>query len=99
MTAGELIGVAAGAAEAALFAASAFYIALAIRFALRFQPAAGAPPPSAPGLTVVKPLCGAEPGLEDMLASLMSQSYPGRLQVIFCARGADSGLEVAQRVA
>jgi ceramide glucosyltransferase len=36
-----------------------------------------------PGVTVLKPLHGAEPGLEAALASLLTQDYPGPLQVVF----------------
>lgn len=46
------------------------------------------PPPSGetkpwPGVTVLKPLHGAEPGLEAALASFLTQAYPGPLQVVF----------------
>jgi ceramide glucosyltransferase len=96
------LGVALRIADWALCAAAGCYLALALWFTLRFRPA-GADPAAAlrtaPGLTVLKPLCGGEPELEAMLASLMSQSYPGPLQVIFCARRADRGLEAARRVA
>jgi ceramide glucosyltransferase len=47
-----------------------------------------APPPlpqpkSWPGVTVLKPLHGAEPGLEAALASFLTQDYPGPVQVVF----------------
>jgi ceramide glucosyltransferase len=47
-----------------------------------------APPPPResqpwPGVTVLKPLHGAEPGLEAALASLLAQDYPGPVQVVF----------------
>jgi ceramide glucosyltransferase len=38
---------------------------------------------AAPGLTVLKPLHGAEPGLRAALESLLGQDYPGPLQVVF----------------
>lgn len=46
------------------------------------RPATPEPAP-APGITVLKPLHGAEPGLKDALESLLAQDYPGPLQVVF----------------
>ena len=34
-------------------------------------------------LTVLKPLCGAEPGLDDSLRSLCAQDYAGDVQIVF----------------
>ena len=34
-------------------------------------------------VTVLKPLCGAEPGLDDSLRSLCEQSYPAGVQIVF----------------
>jgi ceramide glucosyltransferase len=36
-----------------------------------------------PGVTILKPLRGAEPGLYDNLASFCNQSYPGPVQILF----------------
>lgn len=53
-----------------------------------------------PGLTVLKPLCGEEPGLQANLQSFLEQDYPGGLQVVFGARSrADRGLRLAHRLA
>ena len=52
-------------------------------------------PDSWPGVTVLKPLHGAEPGLEVALASLLTQDYPGPLQVVF---GVQSPTDPAQAV-
>lgn len=45
--------------------------------------AAPARPADAPGVTVLKPLHGAEPGLLDNLASFCVQDYPGPVQIVF----------------
>ncbi len=52
-----------------------------------------------PPLTLLKPLHGAEPGLEANLETFFQQDYPA-YEILFCARSADdSGLETARRVA
>jgi ceramide glucosyltransferase len=52
-----------------------------------------------PPLTLLKPLHGAEPGLETHLESFFRQDYP-EYEVLFCARSAeDAGLATARRVA
>jgi ceramide glucosyltransferase len=57
------------------------------------------PPGFAPPLSLLKPLHGAEPGLEEHLATFFEQDYP-QYEILFCARVADdAGLETARRVA
>ncbi len=52
-----------------------------------------------PPLSVLKPVHGAEPGLEEYLATFFEQDYP-EYEILFCARSADdAALETAQRVA
>lgn len=52
-----------------------------------------------PPLSLLKPLHGAEPGLEAYLATFFEQVYPV-YEILFCARSADdAGLEIARRVA
>jgi ceramide glucosyltransferase len=52
-----------------------------------------------PPLTLLKPVHGTEPGLEEHLASFFEQDYP-EYEILFCARSADdAGLEAARRVA
>ncbi len=52
-----------------------------------------------PPLTLLKPLAGSEPGLEEHLTSFFLQDYPC-YEILFCARDAeDAGLAVARRVA
>jgi ceramide glucosyltransferase len=52
-----------------------------------------------PPLSLLKPLHGAEPGLESYLTTFFEQVYPV-YEILFCARWADDpGLEIARRVA
>jgi ceramide glucosyltransferase len=52
-----------------------------------------------PPLSLLKPLHGAEPGLETYLETFFEQDYP-EYEILFCARSAeDAGLEAARRVA
>lgn len=52
-----------------------------------------------PPLSLLKPLHGAESGLEAYLATFFQQVYPV-YEILFCARSADdTGLEIARRVA
>jgi len=67
------------------------------RFQARY--AAGLRAASAPPLSLLKPLHGAEPGLEEHLATFFTQDYPS-YEILFCARDAnDAGLAIARRVA
>ncbi len=51
------------------------------------------------GASVLKPLHGAEPGLEAHIESFFLQDYPN-FEVLFCARSAeDAGLAIARKVA
>ncbi|MGA2349386.1 MAG: glycosyltransferase [Terracidiphilus sp.] len=52
-----------------------------------------------PPVSVLKPVHGDEPNLEDNLASFFEQDYP-EFEILFCARcGDDAGLDAARRVA
>ena len=52
-----------------------------------------------PPLTLLKPLHGAEPGLEADLETFFQQDYP-KYEILFCTRAPDDpGLEIARRVA
>jgi ceramide glucosyltransferase len=52
-----------------------------------------------PPLSLLKPLHGAEPGLETHLATFFEQDYPA-YEILFCARSSeDAGLAIARRVA
>jgi ceramide glucosyltransferase len=57
------------------------------------------PPGFTPALSLLKPLHGAEPGLEEDLITFFEQDYP-EYEILFCARAEDdAGLETARRVA
>ncbi len=52
-----------------------------------------------PPLSLLKPLHGEEPGLEEHLESFFRQNYP-EYEILFCARSAnDPGMKIARRVA
>ncbi len=56
----------------------------------------GSPPPPRP-VTVLKPLCGAEPGLDHSLRSLCEQDYAGGVQIVFGVQNpADPALAVLE---
>jgi ceramide glucosyltransferase len=58
-----------------------------------------AQPDFTPPLSLLKPLHGAEPGLEAYLESFFAQEYPA-YEILFCAREAsDPGLALARKVA
>ncbi len=66
------------------------------RFALALL---AARPGFTPPLTLLKPLHGADPGLESYLDTFFTQDYPA-YEILFCVRTAnDEGLETARRVA
>lgn len=53
-----------------------------------------------PAVSLLKPLHGAEPGLERNLESFFRQSYPGTFEILFCARREDdAGLQLARKIA
>ena len=57
------------------------------------------PPGFTPPLSLLKPLHGAEPHLEEHLATFFEQDYP-EYEILFCARTSDdAGLATARRVA
>ena len=57
------------------------------------------PPGFTPPLSLLKPLHGAEPGLEAHLITFFEQDYPA-YEILFCTRTAeDPGLAIARRVA
>src|SRR5262249_41767436 len=54
---------------------------------------------SAQAVTILKPLCGAEPGLEANLASFCAQVYPGAIQIVFgVGEASDAAAAVVRRL-
>jgi ceramide glucosyltransferase len=71
----------------------------AVRFALRKRREQRAPQDFLPPVSVLKPLHGAEPDLEENLRLFFELDYP-EFELVFCARHAeDEGLRIAQRIA
>lgn len=57
------------------------------------------PQDALPAITVLKPLCGAEPGLRECLRSFCTQAYPAPLQIVFGVRSAtDPALAIAREL-
>lgn len=76
------------------------YLIAATMLVRRFaQRRASMRPASTPGVTVLKPLHGDEPGLFDNLASFCSQDYRGAIQIVFGAQDArDGAIAVVERL-
>lgn len=71
----------------------------AVRFARRKRREERTPAEFTPPVSVLKPLHGTEPGLEENLRRFFEQEYP-EYELLFCARHAtDEGLQTAQRIA
>ncbi len=78
---------------------SAMVMVAAARFGRRKRREDAEPAVSLPPVSVLKPLHGTEPGLEESLRRFFVQEYP-EYEVLFCARHAsDAGLQLARRVA
>ncbi len=83
---------------------STIFLGLVIAASARFKRIARArraqPVPSVwPPVSLLKPLHGAEPGLEEYLESFFALDYPA-FEILFCARtDADAGLQLARKVA
>ncbi len=87
-----------GSVTAAIFCG--LVVVAALRFARRKQIADRALPTFTPPVSVLKPLHGAEPGLERSIESFFTQVYPAPYEILFCARHEnDAGLAVARDVA
>jgi len=56
-------------------------------------------PDATPGVSILKPLHGAEPGLIDNLASFCVQDYPGTVQIVFGVQDpSDQAVAVVERL-
>ena len=110
MITGSTFAVTAQAVMAALgtlLAAVALGYAVAAWVAVRHWRNNGAQPPLGSGaecpppppVTVLKPLCGAEPGLEHSLRSFCAQDYAGGVQIVFGVQHpADPALAVVEKL-
>ena len=100
MTLGQIPLVALAAVALTGVLTSTVYSLAVAMGAVLFRRRAGAngAPAFVPPVSVLKPLHGEEPDLEENLASFFVQDYP-EYEILFCARHeADPGLAVARRV-
>lgn len=80
---------------------STIYMGMVLFAVARFRRAARVAPAAElnPGVSLLKPLHGAEPGLNEHLATFFDQDYPN-FEILFCARhDEDAGLAIARKVA
>jgi ceramide glucosyltransferase len=83
----------------ALAAAGCAYALIAAAVVRQFAGAAASDAIAFPGVTILKPLHGAEPGLHDKLASFCDQDYPGPVQSLFGVQDAsDPAVAVVDRL-
>jgi ceramide glucosyltransferase len=74
-------------------------LAAAARFYVRKRRDERIPAEFIPPVSMLKPLHGTEPGMEQNLESFFEQEYPGEFELLFCARHeTDDGLQLAQQV-
>jgi ceramide glucosyltransferase len=86
----------AGAVSAIGCAYLAGALLLTGRFAHKATPV---PRASMPGVTILKPLHGSEPGLFENLASFCTQNYPGAVQIVFGVQDPrDEAIAVVERL-
>jgi ceramide glucosyltransferase len=79
-------------------AAAAYAIAVLVADLPRRRSWPAAEDGATPPVTILKPLCGAEPGLYENLRSFCNQTYP-RFQIVFgVADSADPAVDVVQRL-
>src|SRR5258705_10782459 len=88
-----------GVAALTLSLAGSAYLVLAGLQVRRFRTAPAQPVGAFPSVTVLKPLCGADSGLEDALATLLAQDYPGPIQIVFGLQdSADPAFAIVRRL-
>ena len=74
-------------------------VAAATMFGLRKRQDRLAAVDFTPPVSLLKPLHGTEPGMEENFISFFEQVYPGEWELLFCARHeSDEGLQLARRV-
>jgi ceramide glucosyltransferase len=92
-----LYGALAGTVTSAIYCG--MVLAGALRFARRKRREERRPADYLPPVSVLKPLHGAEPDLEENLRGFFALDYP-EYELLFCARHADDvGLQMAQKIA
>lgn len=75
-------------------------VVAALRFAARRRRVLQREKLFTPPLSLLKPLHGAEPGLQKSIESFFQQDYPAPYEIIFCARHQDdAGIQIAYEVA
>lgn len=75
------------------------YLLIAIVSAPRFARSRAVVPAGHPSVTILKPVCGADPGLYENLASFCRQDYAGPVQIVIGAhRETDPAVPIARRV-
>jgi len=74
------------------------YLALAIWCVWRFRPGGESDPGYRPGLTILKPLCGADPELYECLRSFCRQDYPDLQIIVGVADSSDPALPIVRRI-
>jgi ceramide glucosyltransferase len=85
---------------AGLTAAAIAYLLLVLASVAAYRPVSGAGSENAPNVTLLKPLCGLEDGLEEALASFLNQQTRSSVHFIFgVADGSDPALALARQVA
>lgn len=96
----QLLQIAGGVLLALSLAGGGYMLLAGALVRRRFGvPDAALQPGATPGVDVLKPLHGDEPGLEAALAGLFAQDYPGEVRVIFGVQDpADPALAVARRL-
>lgn len=88
----------AGSLTAAIFCGLA--VVAAVRFASRRRAALAKPADFLPPISILKPLHGAEPGLDTSIETFFQQVYPAPFEILFCARHLeDEGIQIAHSVA
>jgi ceramide glucosyltransferase len=81
-----------------LLTGSLVYCVLVIVATRRYLKIVPQPCSSAPGVSVLKPLCGHDEGLEENLASFFAQDYPNYEIIFGVHRSDDAAIPVVQRM-